>query len=332
MDEGAIVRPAGHEDLEAVVALLNKESLRYSEKAEYSSAEISQEWTEPGRRIERDTRVVVDEDGQCVAYVEYTNTRPPYIRPFVYCCVDPDRLETFDWSELLNWALDRAESEIERAPSDLQVTLLAGSASKNTRMLESWKSRGFVEARRFYGMKIDFNGRPTPPTVPDGYEVRPIRDSERRKVYDALMEAFGDHYGFVKPKDPEVGFKRWTHYFFESDEYDPDMMLIAVSDDEEIAGASLCKPNHGSDTDMGWVNSLAVGRIHRRKGGGGALLRESFVVMHGRGKKRAGLGVDASSLTNATRLYEKCGMQPYDVFVQLQKILREGRELANLGE
>jgi hypothetical protein len=59
-----------------------------------------------------------------------------------------------------------------------------------------------------------------------------------------------------------------------------------------------------------------------------ALLKHSFVELYRRGKTEVGLGVDADSLTGATRLYEKAGMfvaRQYDLFV---KELRPGKDLA----
>jgi hypothetical protein len=41
-----------------------------------------------------------------------------------------------------------------------------------------------------------------------------------------------------------------------------------------------------------------------------------------------GLAVDADSLTNATRLYEKVGMQTESATRAYSKILRPGRDLA----
>jgi hypothetical protein len=58
-----------------------------------------------------------------------------------------------------------------------------------------------------------------------------------------------------------------------------------------------------------------------------AFLLTAFCEFYQRGKKRAGLGVDATSLTNATRLYEKAGMhvtQKYDTY-ELE--LRPGKDL-----
>jgi hypothetical protein len=57
------------------------------------------------------------------------------------------------------------------------------------------------------------------------------------------------------------------------------------------------------------------------------LLYHIFAEFSQRGKQRVGLGVDASSLTGATRLYEKAGMQVASRMAQFEKILRPGEEL-----
>jgi mycothiol synthase len=59
---------------------------------------------------------------------------------------------------------------------------------------------------------------------------------------------------------------------------------------------------------VGWVGILGVLRDWRRRGIGRALLLHSFDEFRRRGLPRAGLGVDAESLTGANRLYESVGM------------------------
>ena len=51
---------------------------------------------------------------------------------------------------------------------------------------------------------------------------------------------------------------------------------------------------------MAWVNQLCVRRPWRRRGLGLAMLHHCFGEFYRRGKQRVGLGVDATSLTNAT--------------------------------
>jgi ribosomal protein S18 acetylase RimI-like enzyme len=97
--------------------------------------------------------------------------------------------------------------------------------------------------------------------------------------------------------------------------------------EEEIVGIALCYPDANGNTDLGWVEDLAVKRSWRRRGLGLALLQHAFGALYHRGKKRAGLDVDAGSLTRATRLYKRAGM-----YVQRQREtyeleLRSGEEI-----
>ena len=61
-----------------------------------------------------------------------------------------------------------------------------------------------------------------------------------------------------------------------------------------------------------------------------ALLRHSIVELHRYGQRKVGLGVDADSLTGATRLYEKAGMRsdPARLYYIYDKELRPGRDLS----
>lgn len=331
MNEAVALRPAGWDDVGAVIDLINREAAAVTGEELVTEADLRHEWAEPGFSPETGTCVAHLPDGRIIGYADYANLREPHTRPFGFCSVDPEERMRFDIGTLVSWVETRAREDMGRAPEDARITLVAGANEENTTVLSAWREAGFTEGRRFYQMRIDLDGPPEPAVVPDGYEIRPLHEDELWDVFTAMEEAFRDHYGHTRPTSPEKAFEMWKHYLIEGDEIDPDLLLIALSRDGEIAGGSLCQPSHGPFADMGWVNSLAVRPAHRRKGLAEALLRRSFVLFHNKGKARAGLGVDAESLTNATRLYEKCGMYRHRVFVQVQKIIREGRELANLG-
>jgi GNAT superfamily N-acetyltransferase len=109
--------------------------------------------------------------------------------------------------------------------------------------------------------------------------------------------------------------------------FDPDLWYLAM-DGDEIAGVSLCTRQSREDKKMGWVRVLGVRRPWRRRGLGLALLHHSFGEFHRLGKARVGLGVDASSLTGATGLYEKAGMNPIRQFDSYRLVLRAGRDIS----
>jgi hypothetical protein len=58
-----------------------------------------------------------------------------------------------------------------------------------------------------------------------------------------------------------------------------------------------------------------------------ALLYHAFAEFRRRGKKQVGLGVDAGSLTGATRLYLKAGMHVAQQSSLYEVELRPGQEL-----
>ena len=76
--------------------------------------------------------------------------------------------------------------------------------------------------------------------------------------------------------------------------------------DEIAAGAINVAGLYGG----GWVSVLFTRRPWRRRGVGGAILRDAFVRLWDAGERSVGLGVDAEGETGAFRVYERAGMRP----------------------
>lgn len=87
---------------------------------------------------------------------------------------------------------------------------------------------------------------------------------------------------------------------------------------DEVAGFSINQYR----MDIGWIHILGVRPVWRTKELGLALLYRSFGEFYRRGTKSIGLGVDASNLTGATRLYQKAGMNTLCEFVTFEKECR----------
>jgi ribosomal protein S18 acetylase RimI-like enzyme len=319
------------DDLSATVAFLNRQAMVIHGEPDSSEQELREEWETPGLNLTKDVLLAEREGEGIIGYAEFFNTRGKHVRPSGYVSSSLEPFEPAVAAALVRWVEKRAHEDMPRAPAGARITLVGGISAGNERIRSAWSEAGFTEARRFYQMRITFDGRPAAPVVPEGLTIRPIRDDERRRTYEAVHQSFRDHFGYVEPADPETDYRRWAHYFFEPDDYDPDLLLIAVDEAGRVAGLSLCRATDGVREDTGYVGQLAVVREFRRRGLGEALLRRSFEVFYEKGRAAVSLGVDADSLTNATRLYEKCGMHQHRVFVQYQKVIRDGEELANLG-
>ena len=131
-------------------------------------------------------------------------------------------------------------------------------------------------------------------------------------VHAVIGEAFADHWGYV-PRS----FEDWMQAVVQADNFDPTLTFIAC-DGNEVAGVAVCRHR-----DIAWVGQLAVRRPWRKRGLGLALLLQAFNEFYQRGDRTVGLGVDAQSLTGATRLYEKAGMRVTRRYDTYEKVIRE---------
>lgn len=327
LKEGFIARALDVEnELEALVELANICSRAESGVNEYIIDEMRSELTVPGFDSTTDTYAIFTEAGQLVAYIdtfEYANS----VRVWCTWWVHPDFTEHELGSVLLHWAEERARQAVTRAPEGTRVVMGIAAESKNTAAKQLFEAHNFILTRAFLRMVIELEGAPSAPQFPENIVIRTaVRGIDERKVLEAHRSAFKDHWGYVE--EPfEQHYERWIHEWTTSGSYDPDLWFLAM-DGDTIAGYALCPPYASDDVDMGWVGSLGVLREYRRSGLGLALLLHAFNEFYQRGKKRVGLGVDASSLTGATRLYQRAGMRAVRQWDSYQKELRAGVDLS----
>jgi ribosomal protein S18 acetylase RimI-like enzyme len=318
------LRPAKHDDLAEAVALFNTCSRELFGNDEVSLADLEIEWSSPDMNLETNTRIVQTASGALVGYIEIWNSAP-HVDSWIWGRVHPEYLGQGIGTALMDWAEARAQAMVDRAPDGARVSMGAGSFSTHQPTIELLSDRGYHELRRYYTMAIDFDAPPAVPAWPAGIIVRPMRPGEERAVFAARNEAFKDHFGHVEAPF-EAEFAEWRHRTLNDPNFDMSLWFLGL-DGDEIAGVALCWPVRTDYPGMGWVGTLGVRRPWRRRGLAQALLLHSFGELYRRGRRQVGLGVDASSLTGATRVYERVGMRPIRQFVTFERELRPGKEL-----
>jgi mycothiol synthase len=320
-----IMRPATMDDLKPVVALLNTCAQPAAGEGEYSEQETRNEWLEPDWPLEEHTRVVTSPQGEIIAYAEMWDPAP-FVRKFFTIRVHPDHRDKDIDRVLFRWIKAHGESRIGLAPEGARVFLDTWFYAAEDARRALVEAAGFSLARHYYRMAVEMDEAPPSPTIPAGIAIRPIVPGQEERVavrvYD---EAFKDHWGHVDKPFEQV-WQLWKHHLDNDETFDPALWFLAL-DGEQVVGVSLCWPYVGEQTDVGWVRTLAVLREHRRRGIGEALLRHSLRAFWERGTRKAGLGVDASNLTGAIRLYEKCGMRVILRIDFYRLVLREGEDL-----
>lgn len=296
-----ILRPPREDEFGAVRELMNAHQLAAFGEADVTEDELGLWLSSPSVDVERDLRVL--EDG--CRLVGYADVDPNHQDPPLWWCdvkVAPDADADAVLRELVGWLDERAGVG----------TLRVWTGADDARVLAVLERLGFASRRHSYRMEIALAGEPSRPVWPGGITVRTATADDHRLVYESVIEVWQD------TSDPwDESFEEWQHWAIESSAYDPTLWFLTFAGDE-LAGFSLCRAD-ATDPSAGYVATLGVRRPWRRQGLGEALLLHSFEAFRSRGYTRATLGVDASSPTGASRLYERAGMRIYRTTVFLER-------------
>lgn len=142
--------------------------------------------------------------------------------------------------------------------------------------------------------------------LPAGLEIRPVREEDIRTIWQADMEAFKDHWGYVEPT--EVEYERFRAYPY----LDPTLWKIAW-DDEGVAGQVKSfidtAQNEAHRRKRGWTEAISTSRRWRRRGVAKALIVESIRELAARGMTEVALGVHTENPNGAYQLYESLGYE-----------------------
>jgi mycothiol synthase len=303
--EGFEQRAATAEDAAAIAELINEVCLAEVGVPWTTAEETRDALTAPGRDPALADSLLVGPDGAIVGYLSIDVATDPleidqlaFVRPHL-------------WGRGLSaWLLrlgeERARARAAREPAGTRVPLRVPRFTTNEPASRLFTALGYGHARTFWTMRIELEDDPRAPRLPDGISIRTFElGRDEAAVHGALEEAFADHWGNVlRP------FEDWIHHDIEGEGsgFDPGLWFLAT-EGEEVVGAAICRASSPRSEGTAEVADLAVRRPWRRRGIALALLHTAFAEFRRRGIPRAELGVDAESLTGATRLYERAGMR-----------------------
>lgn len=249
--------------------------------------------------------LVAEAEGLPVAYSRVT-WDDELDGPRVYCqvCfVDPAFGRRGIGTSLLAWNETRLR-EIASEHDVPEMVLEAWAADQNETATALVRSAGY-EAITYMAEMVrpSVDDLPDHP-LPDGLEIRPVREEEIRMIWEADHEAFRDHWGYVGPSEP--GYERFLSFPY----LDPTLWKIAW-DDEGVAGQvkSFIDPaqNDAFGRQRGWTENISTSRRWRRRGVAKALIVESIRELASRGMTEVALGVHTENPTGAYQLYESLG-------------------------
>ncbi len=314
-----MVRHPSMDDMASVLQLVQTCEIELEGRSETTLDDMRVEWQTPSFNIATDAWVVSSPEGKVVGFSDVDQQE--HARIYTSGNVHPNYRGRGVGTHLLQLSEARALEHVPLASPDVRVALLSWTNYKNTAAQRLLGKQGFKQIRSSWRMKIELNEAPPAPEWADSITVHTLADdmSMFRAVFEADEDAFKDHWGHIP-----VSFEFWEHWTRKRENFDPSLWFLAM-DGNEIVGVSLCQDEKEQG---GWVHSLGVRRQWRRKGIGEALLHQSFGQFYKRGIHDVYLGVDAQSLTGATRLYERVGMHIVRQSYTFEKELRAGKELS----
>ncbi|HWQ16098.1 MAG TPA: GNAT family N-acetyltransferase [Roseiflexaceae bacterium] len=286
-------------DLTPIVDFLNLVEAHDQVDEGSSVEELRTDFTEPGFDPSRDVRLVEDEEGRLVGFGElWAAGQSADNDGFLWFKVHPElrgavEPELFAWAEAQLRARGRAALRV--AARDIE----AGRAQ----LIEQ---HGFRPVRYFLRMARPLE-EPIPEAVfPAGYTLR-AGNHDPQAWAEMYNESFVDHFNF------HAHDAAWVRHWQQDPEDRPELNLVAVAPDGTLAAFAWCSvraaENARTGRRDGWVGLLGTRRGHRRIGLGRAMLLSALQRIKAAGMDTALLGVDASSPTGATRLYEVAGFR-----------------------
>ncbi len=303
------------DDFKYIHALINTYEVSLTGVAETTEADLQVELSAPGFEMTTDSWLVLSAEGQVVGFA--TVEHVDHARIFTSVYVHPDHQGRGIGTRLLQVLEQWAQQQIPLAAPDVRVSLCASGLKQNSACQHLLPKHGFQIARSFWRMGIDLSDVPPVPRWPEGIVVRTMNPDELHAVYEADQSIFRDHWGYMPQS-----FEDWLHWSARSEAFDATLWFLAM-DGNNIVGLALCADEKKSG---GWVHTLGVSRIWRRKGLAFALLQYAFHEFSVRAIKQVFLNVDAQSLTGATHLYERAGMHIVRERTHYEKELRAGKE------
>lgn len=229
------------------------------------------------------------------------------------CLLRPEERGKGIGQAMLDWAEGRLTAIAEGLPDRRPATRTAYTWGDDVQGASLLHRNGWTESGRGYEMlRPNLDEIPSVP-LPDGLTVRDVDASDRRRIWDASVEAFRDHR--MEPETTDLDWQR----FVEDPRQDPKLWLIAF-DGQEVAGAVLGmiddEENRQHGRLRGVVQEVFTRRQWRRRGLARALVARTLLRLRDHGMTSASLQVDGLNPQRAMTLYESVGFEIASVEIE----------------
>lgn len=285
-------------------------------------ASLAVEWMpKPGFDPLRDARVI-EAGGRLVGTISVGwRDRGGKVVHRIDSWIHPDVRRRGHGRRLLDWAEERARASVadgSGGPRELPHFLGSGADVANAASIAFAIAAGYQPIRFSFEMRRPLDVPLPHASLPTGLEIRPVEPEQHRRIWEADVEAFRDHW--------ESGVRTEADFIqhFRNPDLDTSLWQVAW-DGDEVAG-SVMNGIYGDENaklglEIGWLDHVSVRRSWRGRGLASALIARSLAVLRDRGMAFAALGVDAENPTGAMGVYERLGFRKHKTWQSYRKPL-----------
>jgi mycothiol synthase len=331
LPDGYTQRPAVLSDAEAVARVYTAAAQSRGESEIYTAELITNRWQNPACDLPTSSQVFLNAQGYIIACLSLWDELNP-THPWMEWEVMPGEHWHTVTTAVLAWGEHRSQQTMARCQPDERFSPMMGYNAALSDDVAFVESLGYQRARYFYRMAITLQEPPMVQAMPEGFTLKTFDyPSELEALVIAREEMWQDHYAHIQHPISEL-IEGWKYGIEMDPKFDASMWFIATDNTTgEIAGIVLCRIEDPTKAEQGYIHVVGVRRAYRKQGLAQAMLTRAFAEFWNRDQKTICLGVDASSPTGATRLYERVGMTPVHQYVFLEKEMRSGVERMNAG-
>jgi ribosomal protein S18 acetylase RimI-like enzyme len=152
--------------------------------------------------------------------------------------------------------------------------------------------------------------------LPENIEVREVQPEDYRKIWEADVEAFRDHWGFVEQTEKDY------QAYLEFPYFEPELWKVAWDGDQVVGMVRNFinpKENEKFNRQRGYTEFISVRRPWRRQGVARALLTQSIQMFLDMGMDETSLGVDTQNPNSAMQLYHSVGYTETKRYITYRK-------------
>jgi ribosomal protein S18 acetylase RimI-like enzyme len=260
--------------------------------------------------IDRDM-LLVEVDGEIVAYGRASHREEAEERRvyFAWGVVHPA------WRRrgLGRFLLQQNEARLRQIatghPDDKQKMLMVETGDMQVGATILARKTSYREDRHFFLMLRELSEPIPAADLPQGLELLPSTRAQFRAIWEAMDEAFRDHWGYSP--GTEEDYQRFANH----PNRDPRLWQVAWEGDQ-VAGMVLndirAEENKQLGLKWGWTDPICVRLPWRRRGLARNLINKSLELLRAEGMQQAVLGVDTLNPSGALKLYESCGYHQHE--------------------